>query len=86
MLEKYFKSEKEFNEYLNKTYNPETFEKSFEQFLNSLISSPFDLNVTVNNFKNNEEIVDSASLYKATYLDNLNSEAVSKVKDSFTFC
>lgn len=36
MLEKYFKTEQEFQNHLNKTYNPETFEKSFQQFFESL--------------------------------------------------
>lgn len=33
MLERYFESEKGFKEYLDKTYDPETFERSFEEFL-----------------------------------------------------
>lgn len=33
MLERYFKSEKEFDEYLDRTYDPEAFERSFEEFL-----------------------------------------------------
>ena len=33
MLERYFESEKVFKEYLDKTYDPETFERSFEEFL-----------------------------------------------------
>ena len=36
MLEKYFKSKKEFNEYLDKTYNPINFERSFYKFLEQL--------------------------------------------------
>ena len=36
MLEKYFKTEQEFQNHLNKTYNPETFEKNFTEFLESL--------------------------------------------------
>ena len=33
MLERYFGSEKEFDEYLDRTYDPETFERSFYKFL-----------------------------------------------------
>lgn len=40
MLEKYFKSKKEFNEYLDKTYNPIDFERSFYNFLEQLYGSP----------------------------------------------
>lgn len=36
MLEKYFKNTQEFQKHLDKTYDPETFEKSFQQFLELL--------------------------------------------------
>lgn len=36
MLEKYFKNTQEFQKHLDKTYNPEKFEKNFKQFLESL--------------------------------------------------
>lgn len=36
MLEKYFKNKQEFKKHLDKTYDPETFEKNFKQFLESL--------------------------------------------------
>lgn len=36
MLEKYFKSKKEFNDYLNKTYNPDQFERYLNKFLEQL--------------------------------------------------
>lgn len=41
MLERYFKTKQDFDKYLDKTYDPDTFEKSFEQFLNSLVSSSY---------------------------------------------
>lgn len=40
MLEKYFKSKEEFNDYLDKTYNPNQFERSFYNFLEQLYSNP----------------------------------------------
>ena len=40
MLEKYFKSKKEFNDYLDKTYNPVDFERSFYNFLEQLYGNP----------------------------------------------
>lgn len=40
MLEKYFKSKKEFNDYLDKTYDPVDFERSFYNFLEQLYSNP----------------------------------------------
>lgn len=39
MLERYFKTRQDFDQYLDKTYDPDTFEKSFQRFLNSLVSS-----------------------------------------------
>lgn len=36
MLEKYFKSKKEFNDYLDKTYNPNQFERYLNNFLEQL--------------------------------------------------
>lgn len=36
MLEHYFKTRKEFNNYLDQTYDPDKFEQDFEQFLNKL--------------------------------------------------
>ncbi|MBB1069363.1 hypothetical protein H5S40_04230 [Limosilactobacillus sp. RRLNB_1_1] len=83
MLERYFKSEQDFNEYLDRTYDPVSFEHSFEHFLNSLASSAhtFDVNVKVNNFRN---IVDSISTYKLT--NNLTDKTISKNEDSFSFC
>lgn len=36
MLEQYFKTRKEFDEYLDQTYDSDKFEKGFEQFLNKL--------------------------------------------------
>lgn len=51
MLERYFKTQQDFDKYLDKTYDPDTFEKSFEQFLNSLVSSSYTLDIKVNNFK-----------------------------------
>lgn len=36
MLEKYFKAEQELQKCLDKTYNPEKFEKNFTEFLESL--------------------------------------------------
>lgn len=39
MLERYFKTQQDFDQYLDKTYDPDTFEKSFQRFLNSLVSS-----------------------------------------------
>lgn len=36
MLEKYFKSKEEFNDYLDKTYNPEQFEHYLNNFLEQL--------------------------------------------------
>ena len=50
MLERYFKSEQEFNDYLDKTYDPDAFEQSFERFLNSLMSSIYLFDIKVNNF------------------------------------
>lgn len=84
MLERYFKSEKDFNEYLDKTYDPEAFEQSFERFLNSLISSSSTLNIKVNNFRNNEDISDNASVYEIT--NNLNNKTIFGYEDSFSFC
>lgn len=40
MLEKYFKSKKEFKDYLDKTYNPVSFERSFYNFLEQLYGNP----------------------------------------------
>ena len=51
MLERYFKTQQDFDKYLDKAYDPDTFEKSFEQFLNSLVSSSYTLDIKVNNFK-----------------------------------
>lgn len=48
MLERYFKSEQEFNEYLDKTYDPEKFEASVMRVVElmnmdtSLLSSMYD--------------------------------------------
>ena len=53
MLERYFKTQQDFDKYLDKTYDPDTFEKSFEQFLNSLVSPSYTLDIKVNNFKKN---------------------------------
>lgn len=36
LLERHFKSEQNFNEYLDQTYDPNQVEQSFTQFLNSL--------------------------------------------------
>lgn len=38
MLERYFKTKEAFNKFLDQNYDPETFEKDFTQFLNSLLS------------------------------------------------
>ena len=40
VLEKYFKSKKEWTDYLDKTYNPVDFERSFYNFLEQLYGSP----------------------------------------------
>lgn len=64
MLERYFKTKQDFDKYLDKTYDPDTFEKSFEQFLNSLVSSSSTLDIKVNNFNNNEDITNNTSVYK----------------------
>lgn len=40
MLEKYFKSKEEFNDYLDKTYNPNQFEHYLNNFLEQLYSNP----------------------------------------------
>ena len=40
MLEKYFKSKKEWTDYLDKTYNPIDFERSFYNFLEQLYGNP----------------------------------------------
>lgn len=83
MLERYFKSEQEFNDYLDKTYDPDAFEQSFERFLNSLMSSIYLFDIKVNNFKSNESIADSsATTYKI--LDN--SKTIFRHEDSFSFC
>ncbi|WP_172995078.1 hypothetical protein, partial [Lactobacillus helveticus] len=70
MLERYFKNKQDFDKYLDKTYDPDTFEKSFEQFLNSLVSSSYTLDIKVNNFNNNEDITNNTSVYKM--VNNLN--------------
>lgn len=67
MLERYFKTKQDFDKYLDKTYDPDTFEKSFEQFLNSLVSSSYTLDIKVNNFNNNEDITNNTSLDMAGY-------------------
>lgn len=36
MLEKYFPTRQDFDDYLNKTYDPINFEQGFEKFLNEL--------------------------------------------------
>ena len=36
MLEQYFKTRQEFDEYLDQTYDSDKFEQDFEQFLNKL--------------------------------------------------
>ena len=64
MLERYFKTKQDFDKYLDKTYDPDTFEKSFEQFLDSLVSSSYTLDIKVNNFNNNEDITNNTSVYK----------------------
>ena len=69
MLERYFKTKQDFDKYLDKTYDPDTFEKSFEQFLNSLVSSSYTLDIKVNNFNNNEDITNNTSVYKKDHLE-----------------
>ena len=83
MLERYFKTKQDFDKYLDKTYDPDTFEKSFEQFLNSLVSSSYTLDIKVNNFNNNEDITNNTSVYKM--VDNLNNKTIFENEDSFSF-
>ena len=44
MLEKYFKNKEEFEKYLNKTYDPNEFEKGFYEFLEKLNKKESDKN------------------------------------------
>ena len=44
MLEKYFKNKEEFEKYLNKTYDPNEFEKRFYKFLEKLNKKESDKN------------------------------------------
>ena len=74
MLERYFKTKQDFDKYLDKTYDPDTFEKSFEQFLNSLVSSSYTLDIKVNNFNNNKDITNNTSVYKM--VNNLNNKTI----------
>ncbi|NRO05167.1 hypothetical protein [Lactobacillus helveticus] len=83
MLERYFKNKQDFDKYLDKTYDPDTFEKSFEQFLNSLVSSSYTLDIKVNNFNNNEDITNNTSVYKM--VNNLNDKTIFENEDSFSF-
>ncbi|CDI61393.1 hypothetical protein [Lactobacillus helveticus] len=83
MLERYFKTKQDFDKYLDKTYDPDTFEKSFEQFLNSLVSSSYTLDIKVNNFNNNEDITNNTSVYKM--VNNLNNKTIFENEDSFSF-
>lgn len=83
MLERYFKTKQDFDKYLDKTYDPDTFEKSFEQFLNSLVSSSYTLDIKVNNFNNNEDITNNTSVYKM--VNNLNDKTIFENEDSFSF-
>lgn len=83
MLERYFKNKQDFDKYLDKTYDPDTFEKSFEQFLNSLVSSSYTLDIKVNNFNNNEDITNNTSVYKM--VNNLNNKTIFENEDSFSF-
>ncbi|AFR22706.1 hypothetical protein [Lactobacillus helveticus] len=83
MLERYFKTKQDFDKYLDKTYDPDTFEKSFEQFLNSLVSSSYTLDIKVNNFNNNEGITNNTSVYKM--VNNLNNKTIFENEDSFSF-
>ena len=83
MLERYFKNKQDFDKYLDKTYDPDTFEKSFEQFLNSLVSSSYTLDIKVNNFNNNEDIRNNTSGYKM--VNNLNNKTIFENEDSFSF-
>ena len=83
MLERYFKNKQDFDKYLDKTYDPDAFEKSFEQFLNSLVSSSYTLDIKVNNFNNNEDITNNTSVYKM--VNNLNNKTIFENEDSFSF-
>lgn len=83
MLERYFKNKQDFDKYLDKTYDPDKFEKSFEQFLNSLVSSSYTLDIKVNNFNNNEDITNNTSVYKM--VNNLNNKTIFENEDSFSF-
>lgn len=83
MLERYFKTKQDFDKYLDKTYDPDTFEKSFEQFLNLLVSSSYTLDIKVNNFNNNEDIINNTSVYKM--VNNLNNKTIFENEDSFSF-
>lgn len=83
MLERYFKTKQDFDKYLDKTYDPDTFEKSFEQFLNSLVSSSYTLDIKVNNFNNNEDITNNTSVYKM--VNDLNNKTIFENEDSFSF-
>lgn len=83
MLERYFKTKQDFDKYLDKTYDPDTFEKSFEQFLNLLVSSSYTLDIKVNNFNNNEDITNNTSVYKM--VNNLNNKTIFENEDSFSF-
>ena len=83
MLERYFKTKQDFDKYLDETYDPDAFEKSFEQFLNSLVSSSYILDIKVNNFNNNEDITNNTSVHKI--LNNLNNKTIFQSEHSFSF-
>lgn len=79
MLERYFKTKQAFDKYLDKTYDPGTFEKSFEQFLNLLVSSSYTLDIKFNSFNNNEDITNNTSVYKVA--NNLNNKTFRRLKN-----
>ncbi|MDM8332043.1 MULTISPECIES: hypothetical protein [Limosilactobacillus] len=80
MLERYYKSKQDFEEFLDKTYDP----ASFLKFIESFVSLPYEVKTRANNFRY-EDITNNSSIYKTHSLNKLNSETVFVKEGSFLF-
>lgn len=80
MLERYYKSKQEFEEILDKNYNP----SAFLDFIESFISLSYEIKTRTNNFKH-EDIKTNSSIYETQSFNKLNSETVFVDEDSFLF-
>lgn len=80
MLERYYKSKQEFEEILDKNYNP----SAFLDFIESFIPLSYEIKTRTNNFKH-EDIKTNSSIYETQSFNKLNSETVFVDEDSFLF-